>query len=124
MYANLEFTILTYAHASLQLWYANPGISHPDFSLMASPNSMQLINVGRVYKAKWDDTVEKVSDRFGITVQRLKDLNADLAALKPTDTMAVEQVHSCRFGLFVRMLMFVCSYSCACERAGARGRTG
>eukprot|EP00961_Rhodomonas_salina_P244146 3298890-Rhodomonas_salina.7 len=41
-----------------QLWYLNPGIGHPDFSLSILQRS---INVGRVYLARWDDTVSAVS---------------------------------------------------------------
>uniref|UniRef100_A0A6U4NQ56 Uncharacterized protein n=2 Tax=Hemiselmis andersenii TaxID=464988 RepID=A0A6U4NQ56_HEMAN len=64
----------------LQLWYANPMIRHPDFSLQALPSvGGDLINVGRVYKARWDDTVRTVTERFGVTTARLLDLNHDLA---------------------------------------------
>jgi len=59
----------------LQLWYLNPGVGHPDFSLSVQQES---INVGRVYLARWDDTMEGVAKRFGMSVERLIDVNADL----------------------------------------------
>ncbi len=38
----------------LQLWYLNPAVGHPDFALRSA---MQAVNIGRVYAARWDDTV-------------------------------------------------------------------
>lgn len=43
--------------------------------------------------------IEVVTQRFGITEQRLKDLNADLAQLMPTAAMSLDQV---------------CARACAC----------
>jgi len=65
----------------LQLWFLNPMVGHPDHASALS-NDVQpatMVNVGRIYKPRWDDTMASVAERFGMSVQRLIDLNADLA---------------------------------------------
>jgi len=75
----------------LQLWYLNPGIGHPDFSLSILQRS---INVGRVYLARWDDTMDGVAKRFGLTKERLIDFNADLAGMSDEEFSQMER-HLC-----------------------------
>jgi len=73
----------------LQLWYLNPGVGHPDFALRSA---MEAINIGRVYTARWDDTVDGLAARFGVPRQRLMDLNADLIGMSDEDFMAQERM--------------------------------
>ena len=43
----------------LQLWFLNPMVGHPDHARTASNQvaPAAMINVGRIYKPRWDDTV-------------------------------------------------------------------
>jgi len=70
----------------LQLWYLNPLYGHPDqMSINALPSlTNAVINVGQVYRPRWDDTLQLIAERFGISHQRLLDLNADLTNISST----------------------------------------
>jgi len=65
----------------VQLWYLNPGIGHPDYALTVESGVDKELNVGRLYTPRWDDTPASVAQRFGMPLQRLHDLNADLIGL-------------------------------------------
>ena len=82
----------------LQLWYLNPFMGHPDHAaeltaagvaagqgqLTHGNEGEQLeINVGRVYTPLWDDTLALVAERFGMTPERLVQVNADLTGMEP-----------------------------------------
>jgi|NorSeaMetagenome_1021524.scaffolds.fasta_scaffold115391_2 hypothetical protein len=43
----------------LQLWFLNPMVGHPDHaSTLTNENQpAAMVNVGRIYKPRWDDTV-------------------------------------------------------------------
>jgi len=77
----------------LQLWYSNPLLKHPDFPFDASSSDASgVINVGRTFKTRPDDTAESVSSRFGMSHHRLYDLNADIAMLSPGQPWPMDQV--------------------------------
>lgn len=77
----------------LQLWFSNPLLKHPDFPLdPSSSDSAGVINVGRTFKTRPDDTVDSVSMRFGMSQQRLFDLNADIATVPPGQPWPMDQV--------------------------------
>ena len=82
----------------LQLWYLNPFMGHPDHAAeltaagVAAGQGQQThgnegeqleINVGRVYTPLWDDTLASVAERFGMTPERLVQVNADLTGMEP-----------------------------------------
>ncbi|KAJ1484238.1 hypothetical protein T484DRAFT_2520639 [Baffinella frigidus] len=67
----------------VQLWYLNPAVGHPDYALTMEEGVHKELNVGRLYTPMWDDSMESVAKRFGMPLQRLIDLNADLAMLSP-----------------------------------------
>ena len=82
----------------LQLWYLNPFMGHPDHASeltaagVAAGQGQQThgnegeqleINVGRVYAPLWDDTLASVAERFGMTPERLVQVNADLTGMEP-----------------------------------------
>lgn len=75
----------------LQLWFLNPMVGHPDHarSLSNQVHAATTVNVGRIYKPRWDDTMASVAERFGMSVQRLIDLNADLASVTD-DTFIID----------------------------------
>jgi len=83
----------------LQLWYLNPFMAHPDHAstlsaaalgagVQAQPGQPLEINVGRIYHPLWDDTLDSVAQRFGMTSDRLKQVNADLLSMQPSDMFA------------------------------------
>lgn len=79
----------------LQLWFLNPEIGHPDHTSSKTyeqqATGLVEVNIGRLYKPRWDDTMASVSHRFGMSVQRLIDLNADLANVEEDNIIDPER---------------------------------
>jgi len=103
----------------LQLWYLNPFMAHPDHAssltgsaagagVMAVPGEPLEINVGRLYHPMWDDTLEAVASRFGMSSERLKQINADLKYMQPGDIFS-EWTHPMRHSSEVCIIPDSCS---------------
>ena len=81
----------------LQLWFLNPMIGHPDHASLlsynddAEANDDDVVNIGRIYVPRWDDTMATLAERFGMSVQRLVDLNADLLDISESEFVNQDQ---------------------------------
>ncbi|EKX38796.1 hypothetical protein GUITHDRAFT_154629, partial [Guillardia theta CCMP2712] len=82
----------------VQLWAVNPDIRNPDTQIGFNPDSNAFgatINIGHLYQVSVGDTVASVAFKFGTTIKKLLQTNADIIdqvdsiTLKEASTLCV-----------------------------------
>jgi len=60
----------------MRLWSLNQNIMHPDYVVYTE----QVVSVGHLYKVAPNERMDRVSQRLGMSVQQMRDLNYDIAS--------------------------------------------